>query len=196
MYGNRCGEFLCRNWGLKGYRLVYSGKCTKPIQLVYRRTLHKYLETNNSKYDIAWFKISTGTQLAIYKGGQGFALGTTENKSRSWVWHADHSGRPGRSKRMKATQEKRKNKPHYSLPFLPAIAAFSDSNPLDLICCLLQATKASSMYRRFRVSAKKVPSITEPIPVLLSAECIYALCRLSLERSSCVCKTGAAEHQG
>ena len=38
---------------LKGYRLVYSGKCTKPIQLVYRRTLHKYLETNNSKYNIA-----------------------------------------------------------------------------------------------------------------------------------------------
>ena len=34
-------------------------------------------------------------------------------------------------------QEKRKNKPHCSLSFLPALAAFRDSNLLDLICCLL-----------------------------------------------------------
>ena len=43
---------------------------------------------------------------------------------------------PVRGKRLKAMQEKRKNKPHCSLPFLPALAAFRDSNPLDLICCL------------------------------------------------------------
>ena len=28
MYGDQCGEFQCRYWGLKGERLVYSGKCT------------------------------------------------------------------------------------------------------------------------------------------------------------------------
>ena len=43
---------------------------------------------------------------------------------------------PVRGKRMKAMQEKRKNKPHCSLPFLPALAAFRDSDRVDLICRL------------------------------------------------------------
>ena len=90
--------------------------------------------------------------MAIYKRGQGFAPGMTKNKSSKWPEQYSNPVLPDfesdalttlarlppdRGKRMKAMQKKRKNKHTVAMPFLPALAAFRDSNPLDLICCLL-----------------------------------------------------------
>ena len=46
----------------------------------------KYLETNNSNTNITGLKtqLAGGNQLAIYKRGREFELGTTENKSSKW----------------------------------------------------------------------------------------------------------------
>ena len=53
-------------------------------------------------------------------------------------------------------------------------------SPLNTVCCA-ELYNASSLYRRFRVSAMKVESITEPIPVWLPTRCIYTLWTLRLQ---------------
>ena len=68
-------------------------------------------------------------------------------------------------------QEKRKNKPHCSLPFLPALAAFRDSNPLDLICCLqLSQFLSDSTYLSLTENNGKIAYLK------------YCFCDLSVKR--------------
>ena len=56
----------------------------------------KYLETNNSNTNITGLKtqLAGGNQLAIYKRGREFELGTTEHKSSKWPERDSNPGPP------------------------------------------------------------------------------------------------------
>ena len=66
------------------------------IQLDYRHSTQILLETNSSNITKQDKKpqLAGGNQLAIYKRGQGFELGTTENKFSQWPEYHSNLGLP------------------------------------------------------------------------------------------------------